>query len=186
MKHNDFFSEFLRDEVNLNQTRLDKLDGHVDAITKFLAEHLISYERIERQGSYALGTIIKPVREGQEYDADLLLYMKYDSSKEPKEYIDEVYDCLRSNGIYEDKVHRRTRCATLNYAGDVHLDIVPCIQRPNGTQLICNNKTNEFEVTDGTGYRDWFNELSRHHRRAPQTGHPPAQVLEGPQGQLCR
>ena len=21
----------------------------------------------------------------------------------------------------------------------------------------CNNKTNQFEITDGTGYRDWFN-----------------------------
>ncbi len=161
MKHDDYFSEFLRDEVNLNQTRLDKLDGHVEAVTNYLKDHLASYQRIERQGSYALGTIIKPVSEFKEYDADLLLYMEYDPRKEPQEYIDEVYECFRLNANYRDKVHRKTRCVFLDYAGDVHLDIVPCIQGPTGVQFICNNKTNKFEVTDGTGYREWFNELSR-------------------------
>ena len=31
----------------------------------------------------------------------------------------------------------------------------------DGSQAICNNKTNAFEATDGTGYRDWFNEQTR-------------------------
>ena len=91
------------------------------AVTEFLSKNLDSYRRVERQGSYALRTIIKPVREGQEYDADLLLYMRYDSSKEAKDYISALYDCFRSSGTYRDMSHRRTRCVTLDYAGEVHL-----------------------------------------------------------------
>ena len=161
MKHISFFEDFLRDVVNLNQSRLDRLDTSVNAVTDFLKVNLSSFMKVEPQGSYGLKTIIRPVKEGQEYDADIQLFMKYDKDKEPKDYINELYDCFRHNGTYRDKVHRRTRCVYLDYAGDFHLDVVPCITKPDGSKWVCNNKTNEFERTDGTGYRDWFNEKTR-------------------------
>lgn len=156
MKHIEFFNNFLNDEVNLNPSRLERLNDSVKAISEFLSRNLDSYIKVERQGSYALRTIIKPVRENRGYDADILLYMKYMSGY-PRDYINALYQCLRKNGVYAEKAHRKTRCVVLNYAGDFHLDIVPCVPWGNGNQKICNNETNEFEPTDGTGYRDWFN-----------------------------
>ena len=161
MKHTGFFNDFLNEHVNLDQSRLKQLNGHVDAVQRFLRRNLAAYQKIERQGSYALGTIIKPVRDGQEYDADILLYMDFDSAKEAKNYIKDLYDCLRSNATYAEKAHRRTRCVELDYTGEFHLDIVPCIDDLDGKQRICNYKTNEFEPSDGTGYRDWFNEKTK-------------------------
>ena len=154
MKHVQDFEEFLKNEVNLNKNRLQRLNDSTRAVTELLSRELDSYEKVERQGSYALGTTIKPIK-GYEYDADILLYMKYNSDKEPKDYINEVYNCLKQNNNYADKIHRKTRCVNINYAGDFHLDIVPCITQGQ-EQYICNKKDNEFEVTDGTGYRDWF------------------------------
>ena len=63
--------------------------------------------------------------------------------------------------MYAEKAHRKTRCVVLDYAGDFHLDIVPCVTRKDEKQDICNNKTNKFEQTDGTGYRDWFNSKTK-------------------------
>lgn len=165
MKHNTFFQKFLSEEVNLNKTRLGRLNDSASAVDTFLSANLNAYEKTERQGSYGLKTIIKPVG-NREYDADMLLYMTHDEGKEPKNYINEVYDCLRENDNYKDKVHRRTRCVNIDYTGDFHLDLVPCITQKNWlTQedefFICNNKENQFEVTDGTGFRDWFNEKTR-------------------------
>jgi hypothetical protein len=165
MKHIPYFQDFLANEVDLNKTRLDTLNRSSSAVDTFLSSNLDAYEKTERQGSYGLKTIIKPVGT-REYDADMLLYMTYDETKEPKDYINEVYNCLKENDTYKDKVHRRTRCVYVNYAGDFHLDLVPCITQQNWlTQeeeyFICNNKENEFETTDGTGYRDWFNEKTR-------------------------
>jgi hypothetical protein len=160
LRHVGFFDDFLKSEVNLNQSRLDRLSGHVEAIRKFLRENLNDYEKIEPQGSYALRTIIKPVRDGQEYDADILVYMSIDDEKDPKDYINELYNCLAASSTYEDKVHRRTRCVWLDYAGDFHLDMVPCLVKADGSQWICNRKENELEQSDGTGYRDWFNDKS--------------------------
>ena len=161
MKHTQYFIDFLNDVVNLNQARLDRLSGHVQAVTDFLKTDLNSFTRVEPQGSYGLKTIIRPVKEGQEYDADIQLYMKYEEDKEPKAYIEELYNCFRCNGTYKGKVHRKTRCVYLDYAGDFHLDVVPCITKPDGSKWVCNRETNEFERTDGTGYRDWFNDNTR-------------------------
>ena len=165
MKHITYFQDFLSEEVNLNKTRLQKLNSSSSAVDTFLSGNLDLYEKTERQGSYGLKTIIKPVGT-REYDADQLLYMTYDEDKEPKDYINNVYDCLKGNDNYKDKVHRRTRCVYIDYAGDFHLDLVPCITQQDWfTQeekyFICNNKENEFELTDGTGYRDWFNEKTK-------------------------
>ena len=155
MKHEPYFQTFLQKEVNLNQDRLDQLNDHVEAVTGFLSKRLPSYESIERQGSLALGTIIKPVG-NREYDADLQLRMESASGWEPRGYLNEVYKCFGASDRYGEMVRQRTRCVTLDYAGDVHLDIVPCVDSSSGL-WICNRDTNDFERTDGTGYRDWFN-----------------------------
>ena len=86
--------------------------------------------------------------------------MEYDRSKTPADYIDDVYRCLKANRNYADKVEKNTRCVTVNYAGEFKIDVVPCITY-NGNHFICNRKTNEYEVTDGRGFRDWFNGKNR-------------------------
>ena len=159
MKHTNDFNEFLASHVNINQSRLDDLNDHVAAVTTHLSRHLSAYIKVERQGSYALRTIIKPLVK-REYDADVLLFMQHQPGKAPADYLDEAYDCLRQHGTYKDMVQRKTRCVMLDYAGDFHLDIVPCIE-VNGQRFICNRKTNQFEPTDGVGYRDWFNAKTR-------------------------
>ena len=58
-KNNQDFQDFLRDEVNLNQSRLDRLNTSVGAVNSYLKDHLTGYQKMERQGSYALGTLIK-------------------------------------------------------------------------------------------------------------------------------
>ncbi len=165
MKHITYFQEFIDETVNLNKTRLQTLDDRSSAVDEFLSGNLAGYEKTERQGSYGLKTIIKPVGD-REYDADLLLYVTYDANKEPKDYINDVYHCLRANGNYKEIVHRKTRCVFIDYKGDFHLDLVPCITQWDwvtqaDTYFICNNKKNALEETDGTGYRDWFNEKTR-------------------------
>ncbi len=155
MKRVEDFERFLVDHVNINRSRLDSLNQHVSAVTTHLSKVLASFEKVERQGSYALRTIIKP--EGnKEYDADILLFMKYEKGKKPSDYIEEVYRRLQEHGTYKSMSHRKTRCVMIDYAGDFHLDIVPCVQI-DGQRYICNKETDRFEITDGTGYREWFN-----------------------------
>ena len=154
------FSKFMREHVNLNPSRYERLKRSDKTVSEHLSQNLVGFWRTERQGSYALGTTIRPVKENDDYDVDRLVYVEYDSSKAPEDYIDDAYRCLKANGNYADKVHKNTRCVTVDYAGEFKIDVVPCITY-NGNHFICNRKTNQFEVTDGRGFRDWFNQKNR-------------------------
>ena len=83
---------------------------------------------------------------------------------EPKDYVLEVRRTLAGNGTYVAKLRLKTRCVTVDYAGDFHLDAVPRVTI-KGTHRVCNRLDNQFEDTDGTGYREWFNEKNPNHRR---------------------
>lgn len=153
----------MKNTVNLNQTRIDTLISRVDVIDRFLKNDEVFkefYINTGLQGSYAHRTIIKPSTKSPEFDADLMLYMEKNEEWEPKDYLEELYKELKANSSYKNIVGRRTRCVTLNYAGDFHLDIVPCIVRDSlfegETYHVCNRNENIEEKTDSKGYTDWF------------------------------
>ena len=153
-------AQFLRDEVNLNQARSDRLETAVSAVDAYLKDHLPGYQKMERQGSYALGTLIKPVDDNDEYDADIQIVMTPNPRWEPRDYVLAINRALAGNKTYADKLRLKTRCVTVDYAGDFHLDVVPRVTI-NGKHCVCNRIDNKFEQTDGNGYRDWFNEKNR-------------------------
>ena len=159
-KNNKDFQEFLRDQVNLNQSRIDRLTRGVDGVNDYLKDNLKGYQNLERQGSYALGTLIKPVDDNDEYDADIQVVMNSNPKWRPKDYVNEIHKTLKQNKNYADKLRLKTRCVTVDYADDFHLDVVPRVTI-GGKHYICNRNDDRFEQTDGTGYREWFNEKNR-------------------------
>ena len=86
--------------------------------------------------------------------------MNPNPSWEAKDYVQAVYQALKKNKNYANKLRLKTRCVTIDYAGDFHLDVVPRVTS-RGNHYICNRVDNKFEETDGTGYREWFNNKNR-------------------------
>ena len=159
-KNNQEFADFLKNDVNLNPGRLDRLETAVGGVNDHLKKNLPGYQKMERQGSYALGTLIKPVDDNDEYDADIQIVMNPNSQWEPKDYVLAGNRALAGNKTYADKLRLKTRCVTVDYAGDFHLDVVPRVTIKD-KHYVCNRIDNKFEETDGDGYRDWFNEKNR-------------------------
>ena len=159
-KNNRQFQEFLRDEVNLNQDRLRTLHRRVKDVNRYLEGSLTGYQRIDRQGSYALDTLIKPVNEEDGYDADIQVVMNPNPNWSARDYLNVLYHTLGRNPNFAGKLKQGTRCVTIDYAGEFHLDVVPRITEA-GKHFICNSATNTYEPTDGTGYQNWFSEKSR-------------------------
>ena len=95
MKHADYFSNFLKNTVNLSQFNLDLLADRVDAIYAALKADPDLGPRIIKkipQGSWGQETIISPQND-KPFDADFLLQMKEESdwSDDVQEYINAVY-----------------------------------------------------------------------------------------------
>ena len=155
MKHVKEFDDFIRNEVNLDGNRYSLLQERVRLVAEHLSEDLDLFERRENQGSYALGTVIKPTN-GRDYDSDILIYMEEDPKKEPADYLQELYACLGKNLYYFGKLRKGTKCVEVNYGDGFHMDVVPCVTRGEEDR-VCNTRTGKFEPTDGTGYREWFN-----------------------------
>lgn len=163
MKLASYFDAFLKDTVNLNQTRIGRLNNHVDAVKDFLRSsgYGASVKRFSAQGSWAHKTIIKPL-ENKEFDADLVMFVRPAANWSPKDYVADLYRVFRGSGTYREKTGRNTRCITLDYYGDFHLDVVPCIVRENegretGYQ-VCNFRSDDYEVADPEGYTAWLAE----------------------------
>lgn len=161
MKLSKHFDTFLEDIVNLNQTRIDRLEGHVTAIQAVLTNSSYSAKivRFSPQGSWAHRTIIKPLP-GKEFDADLVMFVNRYKDWTPKDYVNNIYSIFRDSPRYKDKASRGTRCVELNYSGDFHLDIVPCIigEYSSTTFHVCNRAEDTYEVTAPELYSDWLAE----------------------------
>jgi len=168
MKLTDYFKNFLDESVNLNNSRISLLDDRTAAITNFLKnsellkDHFID---VIPQGSYAHKTIIKPVRTTDEFDADVLLYLEEVDGWSACDYVENLYKLFRDNATYRDMVSRKTRCVTIDYANDFHIDIVPYIER-HGLKYITNRHENRYELTDPEKFTEWLDErnrITKHH-----------------------
>lgn len=160
MKLADNFKTFLTDTVNLNKARFDTATNGVDAMTSFLKSDEVLKDLFvdtTPQGSYRQKTIIKPASEELEFDVDLLFEMQIVDGWEPKDYLKNVATQFSKSDRYKDKVDTKgkSRCVTIDYESDFHIDVVPAVR--SGDELfIMNKNTNQYEVTDGDGYAEWF------------------------------
>lgn len=164
MKLVKHFDAFLANKVNLSDARITQLNERVAAITNFLqtgedqfAENFID---VLPQGSYAHRTIINPVQQNDEFDADLLLEMDEVEGWEAEDYVQELYTVFRSSATYRDMVSRHARCVKVDYANAFHIDVVPYMER-HGEHYITNRDENLFELTNPEGYNEWLDGKNR-------------------------
>lgn len=158
-KNIGYFKSFMKNEVGLNKTRHNRLNRHVDSVRKFLESTDLRIKDIFPLGSYEQDTIIKPAKNNKEFDADVIVRMRVVDDWDARDYIETLYSIFKADSKYSSKVKRKSRCVTLNYAGDFHLDIVPLLKTRgflSSTYYITNRNTNLYEPTNPYEYNDWL------------------------------
>ena len=161
MKLVDLFTTFLKETVNLNQTRIDLLDSSVDALKDFVrgSDWEPRIRGFEEQGSWAHETIIKPV-DGGEFDADLLVMVDPVKGWSAADYVRRLGEIFGASGVYKDKVKTWDFCVTVTYAGERKVDLAPCVMSLSrqGSLHVCNHSTNTFEESAPVEYTNWLKE----------------------------
>lgn len=110
------------------------------------------------QGSTALGTTVKPIRQ-TEYDVDLVAHLPHLGLLPPAEVKKAIGDRLRSNGHYAPLLEEKPRCWRLVYANEFHLDITPSIRNPacgNGGELVPDKALKAWKASNPKGYKSLF------------------------------
>lgn len=158
MKLHEHFRVFLVDHVNLNATRLSRLEDSIVAVENAVralawGPKIVSFAH---QGSWAHETIIKP-QAGQPFDADLLVFVEAKEGWAPKDYVNELATKLGRLPAYEEKVRRFSHCATIEYAGERKIDVAPCVVNRlyTGQYEVCNRIADRFEASAPTAYTEW-------------------------------
>jgi hypothetical protein len=122
------------------------------------------------QGSFRLGTVVRPIRDGLEasYDIDLVCELPLRKQRtDPQSVKVMVGNRLREYGTYKKLLDDEgKRCWTLEYAEQdgvgFHLDVLPAVPDPRGlidTSIAITNKkgsTYIWSASNPKGYGLWF------------------------------
>ena len=183
---------YIAESLDISEACFKEAEERYQAVGKWLERDGSMVEKynpaIYTQGSFRLGTVIKPVTDEEKYDIDLVcelnLTKKQISQKLLKDLVGiEIKAYVRANNM-KNPAEEARRCWTLNYAdgAQFHMDILPCIPDSTAFKLILESRgvprsisDHAIAITDNTlpnydnidenwlssnpkGYAEWFKE----------------------------
>ncbi len=115
---------------------------------------------IYAQGSFRLGTMVRPFRRGGEFDIDLVCQLLIARERTTQAELKESVGArLRASAEFRKIVDEHRRCWTLDYPGEFHLDVLPAIPDAEGERasiLLTDKELRLWQHSNPVGYADWF------------------------------
>ena len=128
--------EHLADFLDISETRFKEAEDHYRAVGQWLSKEdspLAPYNpEIYPQGSFRLGTVIKPITDQDNYDIDLVCQLEISKNDVTQKQLKQmVGNRLKENETYARMLDKKEgrRCWTIHYAdgAQFHMDILPAI-----------------------------------------------------------
>jgi hypothetical protein len=141
-----------------------------ESIAADLAYHLANHQGIKArnpqlyiQGSFRLGTVVKPIDSTQKFDVDIVCVLAADSKSTitKKELKEEVGKALQSHPVLGYKFKPKPRCWSIEVDNVFKIDVVPGIPNldsQNGGILIQDKDEVRWQETNPKAYFKWFDE----------------------------
>ncbi len=112
------------------------------------------------QGSFRLGTMVRPIDESGEYDIDLVCHLKIKKENTTQEELkDRVGKRLKARDDIKQILKPSRRCWRLDYPEPFHLDVLPVIPNverlPNGI-LLTDTDLRLWQISNPIDYAEWF------------------------------
>lgn len=170
-------------KIDISETMAENAESKYKAVAKELCAKGLDVD-IYPQGSFALGTVVRPFTHGKDVDYDLDFICEINQKKNdttPHEVKKSIGDVLVNSGR---KVNEDDTCWTIDYANiqdniGFKLDIVPAVQEDseiirnliakgvsvqyaNTAIAITNKKNNVYDWGNGNakGYTKWFQDIN--------------------------
>jgi len=135
------FFEKLADMLEIADSRYEEANRRYKSVGNWLCREgstlKVANPVVHIQGSFALGTVIKPVTDDEDYDIDMVAELTVDTNVITQKQLkgalmNELSAYARAYSMETPEIHRR--CVRLNYADDAqfHMDVTPAV--PDGVR----------------------------------------------------
>lgn len=159
----------LADDIDITPTQYARAKTAYETVGEVVQNAggpILANAKVFPQGSFAIGTVIKPVdREDGEFDVDLacrLAVKEIDIAPHLAKAM--LGNALKADGRYQPKLREKTRCWRIEYAGDFHLDICPLAIASQQLDAIPDKELAQWVYTAPERYAGWFNKFADHVR----------------------
>lgn len=170
------FLEQVASEIDISPSKYQDAVNRYQAVGRWLDDgsypEFVGELEIYSQGSFRLGTVVRPIRNGIEASFDIDLVCQMPLVKEqttPQSVKSMVGERLREHATYRKLLDREgRRCWTLEYAEQdsvgFHLDVLPAVPDgyvPLNTAIAITHKHESeysWSASDPRGYGAWFDE----------------------------
>ena len=157
--------------IQLNRTDYNKAVQRYQTINDWIErDESPLKDRVELfypQGSMAIGATIASKLKTDEFDIDVVAQLDLPTNVSPKEVLDLLYKAIRGKpgSRYYWKTKRRTRCVTVDYSDDMHLDVTPSLRMrgtPERQSLIFHHRAEAPQdpsyqlIANPYGFAEWF------------------------------
>lgn len=178
VRYSKEINELLQD-IEVSESEFESAVSRYESVAEYISDNYKEDEpELYLQGSFKLGTPIKPLTEEGAYDIDIVCclnaYDKQDISQNwLKKHLGEAVKGYTTLYGMKNIPHDGKRCWTLQYVDlyNFHLDILPAIKNGvEGTEIAITDKQNPYyykisdnwEVSNPKEYSKWFFVISKH------------------------
>jgi hypothetical protein len=145
------YLESLAEELEISDTRYEQAQESYASLGRWLsrpASTLRDYDpAVYVQGSFGLGTVIKPLHAEEEYDVDAVCELKalnkaQLSQETLKTMVGAEIESYRRSQAMTKPLREGRRCWTLNYAdgAQFHMDVVPALPNARDVRILLDSK----------------------------------------------
>lgn len=145
-RQNEEFLEEVVSQLELPQSAYEKAIKRYESLGEWMGREgstCAEYDpHVFPQGSFRLGTAIKPILKDDEYDLDLAcnltkgVFASTHTQHDLKDLVGKELESYRTARGIDKKLEEKHRCWRLEYADELsfHMDIVPCIPEDEAKQ----------------------------------------------------
>jgi hypothetical protein len=158
----DEILEHIGDALDLSEQLREEATRFYEAVGRHLARpdsQLFSYSpAIYPQGSFRLGTMVRPVTKGCDYDVDLVCVLLLTKSQTTQANLKELVGAELETA-YQAIMKEGRRCWTLRFNVRFHMDVLPSIPdvELGGTSiLLTDTDLTRWQCSDPKAYALWF------------------------------
>ena len=183
-------SEILKnisDEISITVSMKQVVEESYNAVATYLGNNLNKDIHIFAQGSMALGTVIRPISDADEYDIDLVCLIKDGIDMPAAEIKNSIGNSLKASTRYTKQLQpEKKRCWTLDYT-NFHMDILPAVPKEQSFDKERHSNIRLTHKISDCSYEDRYSnplEYQRWFKRMVSKGFQDVSVLESRQAEI--